>query len=49
MTDPRSGRVGQDGSATHSRLRGLFFLVLGLTILGLTAWLVIFFECKISG
>lgn len=40
-------RAGGSRRATAGR-RALLF-VLGLAALGLTAWLVVLFECKISG
>lgn len=49
MTETRGDREVMGGSGWRSRLKSLYPVLLGLAILGLTAWLVVLFECKISG
>lgn len=49
MIETGSGRARRGGSGRDSRLRGFYSFILWLAILGLTAWLVVLFECKISG
>ena len=49
MTEARHARKGAAGRERRSRLRGLSRVALEIALLGLTAWLVVLFECKISG